>query len=170
MPNHITHAAEVQAQLAAEKFAIPVRTTARQALRDELDRTYGLVLWLQARCQELADKGELAFGVDQRTIRPAGQARGGQAGQPQLHEIVQRARQHPYAAWLERERKHLAAVAAEMERIGIEKRMATVDEELASQVLAFMDRVLGDLDLTADQQAKLAQVIPLRAGEMTGDA
>ena len=78
--NHITAAAEELARRATEKFALPITTTARQALADELARANGMVAWLMARCRELAEAGEIVWGTERRTIRDP--APGQQQGQP----------------------------------------------------------------------------------------
>jgi hypothetical protein len=127
--------AEADAAAAAGKYGAPVQTTAGEALRDELERTAGIVSWLTGRVQAL-DEADLTWGTEKQVVRQAGQ--GATAGQPAV-EITKSGRPHVYVAMLERERHHLAGVAAEMARIGIEAHMARETERAGSRILAVLE-------------------------------
>jgi hypothetical protein len=166
-PNHVASVTERQAKAAAEKFGLLIKTTGRQALADELARSNGVVEFYRARLMELPPD-ELVFGLEKRVITtgtpPAGQqsqSRWRNQGQPGM-EVTQAARPHPYLTLYASERKHLAAVAVEMERLGIEKRMVTIAEQQAVELKRVMDAIFGDaeLGLTPEQRATLPAVVP----------
>lgn len=159
-PNHVAHAQRVMEEQAAKRFALPVVTTARAALAAELARTNGLVIWLTARCQELAEAGELTWSNDRRIVKTTAQSSGQRGqGQPTI-EVHLAARLHPLAAWLERERRHLAAVAAEMERLGIDRRVVEVAEQQAAQLKRILDGALADSGLRPEDQARVVAALP----------
>jgi hypothetical protein len=146
---------EEKAQALAARFVIPVRTTAREALTEELGRVTALVAWLDERCAELRDRGELAWGQVSRTVQ--GDAQGG----ARRTTIVLAASQHPFAAWYERERVHLSRLAVEMARIGIEERHALVAEQQAAFLKQILDAVFTDprLRMSPDQMRVLPSVV-----------
>jgi hypothetical protein len=59
LPNHMKHARKVQAEEEAARWGLPVRTTAAAALGDELNRSYGRVLWLAAKVSSLDEEALL---------------------------------------------------------------------------------------------------------------
>jgi hypothetical protein len=149
---------EAEARRVAARFAIPVRgVTAREALVEELGRTLAVVDWLDGQVATLRDRGELAWGLDRTTARADG------SGNLLGREVTQASRLHPFAAWLERERKHLAAVAAEMERSGIDQRLVKVNVELARQLREILDTALHESGLSMADQAKVVAAIPSAA-------
>lgn len=163
-PSHIANAVEKQAKAAAERFGLSIRTTAAEALQDELDRSNGLCEYYRARLMELPPD-ELVYGREKQIVTvgtpPGQQWRAGQQGQPSI-ETTQSARPHVWLVLYERERKHLANVAIEMERIGLTSRLVRVSEQQAAELKRVMDYVFADpeLGLTAEQQAKLPTVVP----------
>ena len=159
-PNHVASAAEAQARQACEKFGLPVRTTAAQALQAELDRTNGVILYLMRRVQALGDDG-LTWGTEKRTVR-TNPGMGAIRGEPQI-EVTQQARPHVLVLMLERERRHLAAVATEMARIGIEARVVRVTETQLMLLNRVLDAVLSDNGVdTRDPQVAAGIVRRLR--------
>ncbi|HEY5990113.1 MAG TPA: hypothetical protein VIV12_27560 [Streptosporangiaceae bacterium] len=162
MPNNAAAAIEAQAKAAAERFALPVKTTAAQALQDELARSNGVVCWLLARVRELGED-DFVWGTSQRVIKNAGPGQG--QGAPQV-EVTQAARVHPLVSMLERERRHLANVAVEMSRIGIEARMVRVAEQQGVQLARVVQAIQSDLRLTPEQQARVPEVVPRRFREL----
>lgn len=156
--------AEAAATAAAGKYGAPISTTAGEALRDELDRTAGIVSWLTGRVQAL-DEGDLTWGAEKRTVKSGGPGRG--QGQPTV-ELVQSGRPHVYVAMLERERHHLAGVAAEMARIGIEAHVARETERAGSRILAVLDAYA--LQLGHDPRDLAVQAAGARALAVVRDA
>jgi hypothetical protein len=135
--------AEAAATAAAAKYGAPVTTTSPAALRDELNRTAGIIDWLTARVQAL-DEGDLTWGTERRIIKTPGPGQGSQQSAPQM-EVTQSGRPHVYVAMLERERHHLAGVAAEMARLGIEARVARAAELAGAQIVAVLEAYAREL-------------------------
>jgi hypothetical protein len=138
-PNHRIHAQRVQAGQACARLALPIRTTAADALREELWRCNGAVAWLAGQVAGLTAE-ELVWGTSERKIRNAA---GGQ-GQPVV-EVTQSARVHSMYQLYCRERDRLAQVAAEMERLGLEARAVQVAEVAGGRILAVLEAYAAEL-------------------------
>jgi hypothetical protein len=158
--------AEDAALAATEKYGIPIRTTAAQALRDELERTAGIVAWLTARVQALPES-DLTWGQERRVIKNQSSAQPGQRGQPSM-EVTLSGRPHTLVMLLQQERKHLASVAAEMARIGIETRLARATEAAGGQIVQILEAfavALGRDPADLDVQTAGATALHLVSGD-----
>lgn len=163
-PNHQIHAERVAAEQACARLALPIETTASDALRGELARCNGAVHWLQARVAELTAE-ELVWGTSERRVK-TNPGQGAQAGVPQV-EVIQSAKVHPmYQLWC-RERDRLVTVAAEMSRLGLEERLVRVSEAQGVQLARVVQAILGDLELSAEQQARVIEIVPRRMRELS---
>jgi hypothetical protein len=134
--------AAVAAERATERYGIPVRTTVAAALQDELALTNGVIRWLLARVQELPGD-QITWGMSERKVK-TNPGQGAQAGVPQV-EATQSARPHVYVTMLERERHHLAQVAADMARIGIEAHAVRVAEVAGGRILQVLEAYAAEL-------------------------
>lgn len=159
--------AEGQARKLTEHFGLVVDVAPAEALRSELSRAAGMVCWLTLQCDELAAKGELVWGTERRVVK-TNPGQGAQSSVPQV-EVTWSSRPHPYLAMLERERRHLAHVAVEMEKLGLEARQVRVIEAQALQLARVIKAILGDLGLTPEQQALVGEVVPARLRELGAD-
>jgi hypothetical protein len=146
--------AEDAARKVAAKFVVPVRTTAREALTEELWRVTALVDWLDEKCAELRDKGELTWYLASRTLRVNDQSGS------RSTEGVMVTRLHPVAEWYERERHYLAKLTLDMERIGIDARQVKLAEEYAEFLRQVLDAALMESGLTLAQQAMVNAAMP----------
>jgi hypothetical protein len=156
---HIAAATEEQARQACLKFAIPVKTTASDALRDELWRCNGAVHWFNEQIAELTAE-TLVWNTSERRVKTS-PGQGAQAGVPQV-EVVQSAKVHPLYKLYCDERDRLVSVAAEIERLGLDARMVRVSEQQGAQLARVVQAILSDLHLTAEQQARVPEVVPRR--------
>jgi hypothetical protein len=149
----------------ANRLAIPVETTAADALQDGLARMNGEVLFLAERVAQIPED-ELTWGVVSRRIRPAA-VPGGQS----VVEVTQATRRHPLWVALTDATTRRTAIAAEMSRLGIEQRRAVLDEQLAHLIAApFFGllaelRVAWQLDRDQEKQVKAMIARQLRAIE-----
>lgn len=166
---HITAATEEQARQSCARLALPVKTTAADALRDELHRANGAVAWLGEQIAALTLE-ELTWGTSERRVK-TNPGQGAQAGVPQV-EVTQAARVHPLFTLYERERDRLVDVAATMERLGLEARMVRVSEQQGIQLARVIKAVLGDIRghlcpaCQGEMTAQVPKVVPLRMREL----
>jgi hypothetical protein len=91
--------------------------------------------------QELP-QDQLTWGTEKRVVKSAGPGAG--QGQPAV-EVTQGGRPHTYISMLERERHHLASVAAEMSRIGIEAHAVRVAEVAGGRILQVLEKYAAEL-------------------------
>ena len=156
---------------AANRLALPVETTAGQALADGLARVNGEVLALAEQVAQLKPE-ELTWGLVRRRIRPQ-QGPGGEAGQPMV-EVIQAERKHPLWVALNDAITRRTAIAAEMTRLGIEERQAAQQERMGQMYAAPWWALLADLrvalqlDRAREEIVKAAIARQLRAIDSGG--
>jgi hypothetical protein len=150
---------ERKARAVMETYGLPIETSPADALLAEVHRTAGHVAWLQQRVAEL-EEHDLVWGTTQ--IKTGGEDGGTtEAAEPNV--------------WLklyQAERTHLVKVSAEAIRCGIEERRVKLAESQGALVAGVIRAILGDLNLSADQQALVSEVVPrhLRAVTAAGES
>lgn len=147
--------AAATARLAAAAAAADVATYGArrdidpaEALLEEVQWSAGHVAWLRARVGEL-DAKALAMGVAEQRVSADGSK-----------VVVIRAQANVWVDLYERERRHLVAVCAAALRAGIEDRTVRLAERQGELLAVVIRGVLTDLDLSAAQQARVAEVVP----------
>jgi len=149
-------ATEVRARQLVETYGRKIETTATEALLEEVQWTAGHVAWLRERVQEIeagaaaAEDGEhpLVWGTVRR-----------KSGGEDWGETQEAAP----SVWLklyQAERAHLVKVCSEALRAGIEERRVKLAESQGALVAQVIRAILGDLDLSVEQQALVPDVVP----------
>lgn len=128
-------------------YGLPIEISAEQGILEEVHRTAGHVAWLQDVVRNLEPE-DLVWGITQK--KSGGEDWGTtEAAEPNV--------------WLKlyrEERAHLAKVCADAIRCGIEERRVKLAEQQGQLVANVIRAILGDLDLTAEQQARVPDVVP----------
>jgi hypothetical protein len=149
-------AAEARIQEAAlaatvKTYGLPVDISPTEALLDEVKWTAGHVRWLRDRIGEI-EQNALSWGKTSEVVKDSGEFPGTDtthsAAPPVLLEL--------YA----RERKHLLDVCKAAISAGIEERRVRLAESQGALLADVIRRILGDLDLTPEQSAKVSEVVP----------
>lgn len=147
--------AEQKAREAMETYGRKIETTAVEALLDEVQWTAGHVAWLRQRVAEL-EQQEVVWGTTQ--IKTGGDDGGHtEAAEPNV--------------WLklyQQERTHLLKVCSEAIRCGIEERRVKLAEAQGLILVQVIKSILGDLDLSVEQQAKVTDIVPRHLRAVTG--
>lgn len=144
---------EEKARKLVETYGRKVATTATEALLDEVQWTAGHVAWLRERVQEI-ETGEL--GGENALVWGTTKRKSGGEDWGETEEATPNVFLKLYQA----ERAHLVKVCAEAIKAGIEERRIRLAEEQGSLVAQAIRRILGDLNLTPEQQALVATVVP----------
>lgn len=139
--------AEAAARAATATFGLPVEVDPQAALLAELHRTAGAVAWLDSIVQGL-ERDDVTWG---KTREKTGGDDHGTTHEAGVNVWVQ--------LW-QSERKHLAAVARECLKSGIEERRVQLAEDQGRLLAGVVQRILARLDLTTAQQALVGQVVP----------
>lgn len=165
LPNHRVHAQRVMAEEAVRKFGVPIRTTATQALQDELERSAGVVAYLTAKVQGLSEDAWLwnAEKITRRSTPPGG---GGRGTQEDVNTI--RTGVHPWVRLLSEERRHFAEVARVMCALDIDTRTVTVAEQVGQQVADVLRRSVLGAGLAPDDAAKVIALLPKELRAING--
>jgi hypothetical protein len=147
---------EEKARVLAETYGRKIKTTATEALLEEVQWTAGHVAWLRERVQEIetvedagadAENG-LVWGTTRR--KSGGEDRG----------VTEEAVPNVWLKLYQQERTHLVKVCSEAIRAGIEERRVHLAEQQGSLVAQAIRAILADLNLNSEQQARVPEVVP----------
>lgn len=149
---------EQAAAAAVATYGLPVDISPTEALLEEVRWTAGHVAYLRARVQEV-EQDKLIVGVTERKIDPI---RG--------TTTTIKATAHIWLELYDRERKHLVDVCSAALRAGVEERVVRLAEREGDLIADAIARILDDLDLTSEQQARVADVVPRQLRLLAGGA
>ncbi|MEV0214282.1 hypothetical protein [Micromonospora sp. NPDC050695] len=143
--------AEVKLEAAVQTYGLQLDVSPTDALLDEVKWTAGHVTWLRARVQEM-EAAALSWGIRSVVDKEGGEFPGVDtteaAAPPVLLDLYQR------------ERKHLLDVCKAAIAAGIEERRVRLAESQGALLADVIRRILGDLNLTAEQSALVSEVVP----------
>ncbi|WP_439947175.1 hypothetical protein [Streptomyces sp. BBFR109] len=148
---------EEKARAIVETYGRKIQTTATEALLDEVQWTAGHVAWLRERVQEIESEAAapgrdsehpLVWGVTRQKI--GGEDEG----------ITEEAAPNIWLKLYQQERAHLVKVCAEAIKAGIEERRIRLAEQQGALVARAIRAILGDLQLTPEQEARVPEVVP----------
>jgi hypothetical protein len=156
--------AESRARDLVETYGRKVETTATEALLDEVQWTAGHVAWLRDRVREIENletdpgSGEhpLVWG---KTRRKTGGEDWGE---------TEEAAPSIWLKLYQQERTHLVKVCSEAIRAGIEERRVRLAEQQGALVAQVIRAILTDLDLSAEQQARIPEIVPRHLRALAG--
>lgn len=142
---------EAQLSEAVQTYGLPIDVSPTEALLDEVKWTAGHVTWLRMKVQEFTEEA-LTWGKRSVVDKVGGEFPGTDtteaAGPPILLDLYQR------------ERAHLVSVCKAALQAGVEERRVRLAESQGAMLADVIRRILGDLDLTAEQTAKVSEVVP----------
>jgi len=160
--------AEAKAAELMRRFGGPIDTTPTEALLDTVRWTAGYVAWLREKVAEAQADDDLIWGatreVDDAVVVGTGEF-------AELEHVTKQTREAGANAWLSllgEWSDRLVKVCAEAIKAGIEERRVRLAEQQGQLVAEVIRKILGDLDLSVEQQARAGNVIPLRLRELAG--
>ncbi|MGA3562643.1 hypothetical protein [Melissospora conviva] len=148
---HVTAGRKALAEKAVAAFGLPREIDPRDALLEEVYRTAGAVDWLHQQVQAL-QAAEVVWGVTEEVTKDAGEFPG-----------VDTTRSAEVNVWVRlyaQERAHLVRVAKEAIGAGLEERRVKLAEQQGAMLAGVIKAILGDLELTPEQQARVPTVVP----------
>ncbi len=159
-PTHEQQAQQTEAEAKARRIALDLEEVGGpEAMLREIRRWSAIVSAFSLMVSEVPAEN-LTWGVTKRKVTP------GTAGRPPQQEVTQEAKPHIALVLLRESSEELRRWIETAHRCGVEERMANLAEMFGEQIGRVVDAILGDLDLTVEQQARVAQVVPLRMREM----
>lgn len=150
-----------QAAQAVATFGLPRTIDPRDALLEEVYRTAGAVDWLHQQVQGLESK-DVVWGMTEEVTKDSGEFPG-----------VDTTRGAAVNVWVQlwqAERAHLVKVCKDAISCGIEERKVRLAEQQGAMLAGVIKAILGDLELTPTQQARVATVVPIRLREVAAVA
>lgn len=148
---------EQRAAAIVATYGRKIETTATEALLDEVQWTAGHVAWLRERVQEIEGQAAIT-GTDPEHPLVWGVTRQKAGGEDQ--GTTEEAAPNVWLRLYQQERTHLVKVCAEAIKAGIEERKIQLAEQQGALVAQAIRKILGDLQLTAEQQARVPEVVP----------
>ena len=134
-----------------------IETTATEALLDEVQWTAGHVAWLRERVQEIESTATVT-GTDTEHPLVWGVTREKEGGEDR--GVTSEAAPNVWLKLYQQERDHLVKVCSAAIKAGIEERRIQLAEQQGALVAQAIRAILGDLQLTAEQQARVPEVVP----------
>jgi hypothetical protein len=132
-----------QAEQAVQTFGLAREVDPRDALLEEVYRTAGAVDWLAKQVQALATK-DVVWGRAEETDEG----------------VKDKAAPSIWVQLYQSERLHLLRVCKEAISAGIEERKVRLAESQGAMLAGVIKAILGDLDLSPEQAAKVSTVVP----------
>ncbi|MEY2243193.1 hypothetical protein AB8A21_09655 [Streptomyces sp. BF23-18] len=152
----VPRAIEARARVLVQTYGAPIETTATQALLDEVQRTAGHVAWLGDRVREIESVEVAGTGSEHPLVWGVTKEKSGGEDRGTTEEAVP-------SVWVrlyQQERAHLVKVCSEAIRAGIEERRVRLAEAQGVLVAQAIRAILADLDLTAEQQMRVPEIVP----------
>lgn len=140
-----------QALAAVTTFGLPREVDPRDALLEEVYRTAGAVDWLTQKVREV-QADDVIWGKAEEVDKQATEFSG--------TDTTHKATVNLWVDLLNRERKHLVDVCKAAIGAGLEERRVRLAESQGAMLAGVIKAILGDLDLTPEQSAKVATVVP----------
>lgn len=149
--SQVKAATVAQAQAAVVTFGLPREVDPRDALLEEVYRSAGAVDWLHQQVQAL-EAEQVVWGKSEEVEKQAGEFPG--------VDTTHRAAVNVWVELWQKERAHLVKVAKEAISCGIEERRVRLAEQQGAMLAGAIKAILGDLDLSSEQQARVGEIVP----------
>lgn len=150
-PSHQQAGSKALAAQAVRTFGLPREIDPRDALLEEVYRTAGAVDWLHQQVQAL-QADDVVWGKTEEVVKDAGEFPG--------TDTTYGARVNTWVQLWQQERAHLVRVSKEAINAGIEERKVRLAEQQGSLLASVIKAILGDLDLSPEQQKQVPVVVP----------
>jgi P27 family predicted phage terminase small subunit len=138
-------------------YGAPLDVSPGEALLQEVRRTAGIVAWLGEIIGGL-EHGDMVWGIERRSDRTAGDFPGA--------DIISSAKPNVWVQLYQAERRHLVTTCAEALRANVDERLVRLAEMQGGRIVAALNGIFADLELTEDQRERLPEVVPRRLREL----
>ena len=142
---------EMIAARAMETYGLPVEVSPVDGLLAEVHRTAGHIAWLEQRIRTL-DETALVWGKTETVEKTATEF----PGTDTTHSAVP----HALLKLYRDERSHFVSACKTAIAAGIEERRVRLAESQGQLMVDVIRGILGDMNLSVDQQARVPDVVP----------
>jgi hypothetical protein len=160
-PAVVKSAMQKYARLAVETYGLSREIDPRDALLEEVWRTAGAIDWIQKKIKDL-DPDALVWGITEFKT--------GYQGDDSISVKTETATINVWVDLYQRERAHLVAVSKAAIGAGIEERRVRLAEQQGQLLGNAIRAILGDLQLTPEQETLVGTVVPQRLRELSASA
>lgn len=148
-PTHRAFAGKAIAAEAVRTYGLPREVDPRDALLEEVHRTAGAVDWLRGQVEALtADAVTWGVTEEKSSTGKDGDSR------------TEAAAVNTWVQLYQQERRHLVDVCKAAISAGIEERRVRLAEQQGALLAGVIRGILGDLELTPAQAARVSEVVP----------
>lgn len=159
--NHQANAQMETARRAVVTYGLPREVAPDVALLEEVHRTAGHVAWLGEVVAGL-EQGDVTWGQTEETRKGSGEFPG--------TDVTEKAAVNVWVHLYQAERKHLTEVCKAALAAGIAERQVRLAEQQGTILAGVIGRVLEELNLTADQRARVPEIVPRELRAVAGGA
>jgi hypothetical protein len=152
-PSHERAGQRARAEQAVATLGLPREVDPRDALLEEVHRAAGAVAWLDLKVRAL-DPDEVIWGRTEEVAKTSGEYPG--------TDTKYAAAPNVWVQLWQDERRELRKACKEAIAAGIEERKVRLAEQHGALMAGVIQAILGDLDLSPQQQAKVPTVVPFR--------
>jgi len=142
---------EAIAAKAMETYGLPVEVSPVDGLLQEVCRTAGHIAWLEQRIRAL-DESEIAWGRTEQVEKAATEFPG--------IDTTSSAVPHALLKLYREERGHFVNACKTAIAAGIDERRVRLAESQGQLMVDVIRGILGDMNLSVDQQARVPDVVP----------
>lgn len=157
--NHQTNAQMEIARRAVVTYGLPREVAPDVALLEEVHRTAGHVAWLGEVVAGL-ERDDVTWGLAEEVRKGSGEFPGTDA--------TEKAGVNVWVQLYQAERKHLTEVCKTALAAGIAERQVRLAEQQGALLAGVIGRVLDALDLTAEQRARVSEIVPRELRAVAG--
>lgn len=143
-PTYTAEVYRLRALQEVRRYSLPVKIDPHTALLNELERTVGVVQFLDFKVNTLEHEGDKS-----NMVGPVG---GAQGGYPEYKPNV-------YWGMWQSERKHLEDVAKSCIAAGIEERRVQLAERQGEAIAAVLKAVIGELNIPESEADKVPGLV-----------
>lgn len=155
-------AQEERALAAARAYGVPRHVDPAEGLLERIAATAGAVDWLRERVEEVAATRVENLIMGTRLVKRAV----GPLGETTTSEVAPAV--HLWLELYQRESRFLAELCKVALAAGVEERRIRLAERQGDLLVSVIDAILADLRLTAEQQARVPEIVPRHLRAVSG--
>jgi hypothetical protein len=159
---------EEKAERAMRRFGGPIDTTPTEALLDTVRWCAGYVAWLREKVADTQSDDALVWGATRETDDAVVVGNGPSARVENVTKQTREAGPNAWLALLGEWSDRLVRACAEAIRCGVAERQVRLAESQGKMLADVIRGILGDLRLTAEQEALVGDVVPRHLRAVAG--
>lgn len=159
---------QAKAEKILRRFGEPIDTTPTEALLDSVKWTAGYVAWLRDKVAGVDTDEALVWGTTKETDDAVVVGNGPGAYVEHVTKQTREAKTNAWLTLLGEWSDRLVRICAEAIKAGIAERQVKLAEAQGELVVGVIRKILADLNLSAEQESLIPQVVPRHLRAVAG--